>query len=127
MPWKNIPRFALAMKAEGMPSPEPPVDLANELPLIYKEQTDAPIGALRLSTNPRKGYLFKYVSGVIPCGQQIGVAYELSQLTRLQSDQNRRFCALPGEGYPFVRQRLGSEANLLNRWPDRGFATLSTL
>jgi hypothetical protein len=74
---------------------------------------------LKLSTNPRKGYPFKYVSGVIPCGQQIGVAYELSQLTRLQPDQNRRFCALPGESCPFVRQRLGSEANLLNRWPDR--------
>jgi hypothetical protein len=41
----KIVRFALGMKAEGMPLPEPPVDLANELPHPYA-QTYASQGTL---------------------------------------------------------------------------------
>jgi hypothetical protein len=32
----KIVRFALAMKAEGMPLPNPPVDGANDLPLLVR-------------------------------------------------------------------------------------------
>ena len=52
----------------------------------------------------------------VPCSAH---KTEAPESTGQQPYQTRRVCALPTEGVRCIRQRLGSEANLLNCFPSR--------
>ncbi|WP_207648016.1 hypothetical protein, partial [Eubacterium barkeri] len=52
-------------------------------------------------------------------GMAVSIFIKSRKLTGLKPYQNRRFCALTNENFPFVRQRLGSGVNLFYPHPDR--------
>ncbi|WP_207648007.1 hypothetical protein, partial [Eubacterium barkeri] len=56
------------------------------------------------------------------CGLAFWAFIKLRKQTRPKPYQNRRFCALTTENFPFVHQRLGSGVNLFYPLPDHAKA-----